>query len=262
MEFDIPDTENWHTVSMTTRDFEAEPGDKVNAQMALMDWGLSKYRVDVDYFQVDVSRAGPDKGEAAVYHPPLTDPEGFAHVLEASQSTTVDVENPNVNLSRWYIHDAGGKSEVMTAGGPRLVIMRWDLSALGGREVTDTGLLELTTRALERTADDIPDFGLIRAVGIHRGDPHWEKKTVTLNSLLQGKPFDLVFNTQTIIDWPVTESNGGKTCLTISRPVLHRLPDGKTLGLAILPLGAMNASFYGVDTPRADFRPRLRFNTR
>ena len=67
MEFDIPDSDTWHTISMTTRDFPAVPGDTVFAQMALIDWGLEKYQVDVDYFKadiVDVTRAGPDKGAA------------------------------------------------------------------------------------------------------------------------------------------------------------------------------------------------------
>ena len=265
MEFDIPDTENWHTVSMTTRDFEAEPGDRVNAQMALMDWGLGKYRVDVDYIKVDVvdvKRAGPDNGEAVVYHPPVADREKFGHVVSAKESATVDVENPEINLGRWYIHDSGGKCEVITAGGSRLAILRWDLSALAGREAVGSGLLELTTRAVERTADDIPDFGLIRVVEIHGGDVRWEKKTVNLAGLLQGKPFDQVFNTQTIIDWPVAEGDGAKTYLTISRPVLRRLLNGKTLGLAILPLGAINASFYGAEASEADYRSKLRLNTR
>ena len=34
------------------------------AQLALMDWGLGKYRVDIDYYRVDVvevSEAGRDK---------------------------------------------------------------------------------------------------------------------------------------------------------------------------------------------------------
>jgi hypothetical protein len=38
----------------------------VYAQLALMDWGLGRYRVDVDYVRVDVvdaAAAGPDLGE-------------------------------------------------------------------------------------------------------------------------------------------------------------------------------------------------------
>lgn len=65
MEFDIPDTLNWHTISMTTHGFKAVPGDSVCGQLALMDWGLEKYRVDLDYFKVDIvntDSAGPDRG--------------------------------------------------------------------------------------------------------------------------------------------------------------------------------------------------------
>jgi hypothetical protein len=46
MEFDLPDTD-WHTVSLTTHGFQAT-GDTVIAHLALMDWGLENYRVDLD----------------------------------------------------------------------------------------------------------------------------------------------------------------------------------------------------------------------
>ncbi len=250
MEFDIPDTDSWHTISMTARDFDASPGDTVNAQMALMDWGLGSYRLDVDYVSVDIVKvadAGPDKGEPLPYHPPIADPAGFAHAIAASQSATIDIDNPDVNLGNWYLADAAGKTAVVTAGGTRYVVLRWDFGALTGKEVAGPGLLELTTRALERTSDQIPDFGEIRVVEILGGDPLWDKKTVTYNSLGAGQPPDLVFNPQMIIDWPVAEGDGAKTYLTIPRPVLQRLIDGKTLGIAIRPHGAINASFYGTE---------------
>jgi len=49
MEFDIPDTVNWHTISFNIHNFDAKPGDRVYGQLAIMDWGLEKYRVDVNY---------------------------------------------------------------------------------------------------------------------------------------------------------------------------------------------------------------------
>ncbi len=265
MEFDIPDTENWHTVSMTTRGFNAEPGDTVYGQMAIMDWGLGKYRLDVDYFCVDVveaALAGPDQGEAVAYHPPLADPAGFRFVLKATQASTVDIENADINLGRWIIFDAGGKADVITAGGSRFIILRWDLSAFKGKKAIGTGLLELTTRAVERAAEEIPDFGLIRVVEILGGDPHWDTKTVTFRSLSRGLHLDQVLNPQMVIDWPVTEGDGRKTYLTVPRPVLQRLLDGKTLGLAIRPLGAINASFYSADGGHGTSGPRLRLNIR
>src|SRR5690349_7989233 len=62
MEYDIPDTDTWHTFSMTTHGFDAKPGDTIFGHMALMDWGLEKYRLDVDYIKVDLvdaAKAGP-----------------------------------------------------------------------------------------------------------------------------------------------------------------------------------------------------------
>ena len=175
----------------------------------------------------------------------------------AAQSGTIDLDNPNVNLGSWYLTDAAGKTAVVTAGGTRFVILRWDFGALAGKKVVGSGLLELTTRALERTSDEIPDFGEIRAVEISGGDPRWDKKTIAFNSLCEGGPPDLVLNPQMIIDWLVSEGDDAKTCLTIPKPVLQRLIDGKTLGIAIRPLGAINAAFYSTDAEEKALAPRL-----
>jgi hypothetical protein len=96
------------------------------------------------------------------------------------------------------------------------------------------------------------DFGLVRVVEILGGDPSWLRDTVTVDSLLQGEALDEVFNPQMIIDWPVTETTGAKTWFTITRPVLQRLIDGRTLGIAVTPLGSINASFSTreTDVPR------------
>jgi hypothetical protein len=263
LEFDIPDTTNWHTISMTTQGFQAEPGDTVNGQMALMDWGLGKYRVDVDYFRVDVvntALAGPDKGEAVPYHPPVADPKSFACEVRAAADSTIDFDNPDVNLNNWYVRDAGKRTNIVTAGGTRLVILRFDLGAFAGKKAVGLGLLELTTRSLERASEEIPDFGLIRVVEIPGGDPRWDQKTVTFNRLCRGRPVDDVLNPQMIIDWPVTEGDGGKTYLTLSKPVLQRLIDGQTLGIAIKPLGAINASFYSMEGDGGKSGARLLFN--
>jgi hypothetical protein len=265
MEFDIPDTTDWHTISMTTHGFQAGPGDTVNGQMALMDWGLGKYRVDVDYFRVDIvntALVGPDKGEAVPYHPPVADPKSFACEARASADSTVDLDNPDVNLNNWYVRDAGRKTSIVTAGGTRLAILRFDFGAYAGKTVEGQGLLELTTRSIERASDEIPDFGLIRVVEIPGGDPRWDQKTVTFNNLCRGMAIDSVLNPQMIIDWPVTEGDGGKTYLTISKPVLQRLIDGKTLGIAIKPLGAINASFYSMEEDGGKSSARLLFNLR
>jgi hypothetical protein len=265
MEFDIPDTTNWHTISMTTRDFDAGVGDTVNAQLALIDWGLGRYRVDIDYFKVDVvdrERVGPDLGAAVPYHPPVPDPGTFRHAAPVVQDAILDLDNRGVNLNNWYVRDGAGHRHVLTVNGGQWVILRFDLNALAGRSVLDPGLLELTTHSVQRTSDAIKDFGLVRVAEILGGDATWDQRTVTTDSLCAGKPLDEVINTQMIIDWPVTEGDGSKTYFTISRPVLQRLIDGRTLGLAIKPLGAISASIYAMENADRHVHARLLLNTR
>jgi len=258
MEFDIPVAESWHTISMTTRDFPVEPGDSISAQMALMDWGRGRYRVDVDYLKVDVveaGRVGPDLGEPLPYHPPVADPAIFEHAIPVTESAVIDLANRDVNLGGWSVLDGAVRKDLLTVNGTMWVILRWDLGAFADRRVADHGLLELTTHSVERNAVESKDNGLVRVVEILGGDPSWDRKTVTFDSLLRRGAIDDVLNPQMIIDWPVTEGEGERTRFTISRPVLQRLIDGRTLGLAVTPLGSLNASFSaaGGEAPRLLF---------
>jgi hypothetical protein len=266
MEFDLPDTTNWHTVSMTTKGFDARPGDTVIGHLALMDWGLEKYRLDVDYIKVDVVNAlavGADKGEAVPYHPPIADPGSFTTVLPVEQDASIDLENTGVNLNDWYVQDASGANvNLLTVDGTHYVILRWDLSAFAGKTVSGSGLLELTTRSVQQKAERLKDFGIVRVVEILGGDPKWDQRTVTTESFCRGAALNSVLNAQMIIDWPVNEGDGGKTYLTIGRPVLQRLLEGKTLGIAIKPLGALNASFYSLEAGSGKNAARLYFNVK
>ncbi len=259
VEFDIPVAETWHTISMTTSDFPVEPGDTVFAQMALMDWGLSRYRVDVDYLKVDVveaGRVGTDLGEPLPYHPPIPDAGTFAHAVPVTENAVIDLANRDVNLRGWSALDGDVRRQLLSVNGTMWVILRWDLGAFAGQRVADYGLLELTTHCVQRNSEEMKDFGLARVVEILDGDPSWDRKTVTFNRLLRREAIDEVFNPQMIIDWPVTEGEGNRTWFTISRPVLQRLIDGRTFGLAITPLGSINASF----SARESEEPRLLFN--
>jgi hypothetical protein len=263
MEFDIPDTNNWHTISMTTKDFDAKPGDTVFGQLALMDWGLGKYRVDVNYFRVDIvntASAGPDKGVQVPYHPPIPDPNTFENVIKVVQDAMVDIQYPEMNFNNWHTLDSAGKTNLLTVNGTQLVIMRWDLSKFTGKKVAGSGLLELTTHSLQRGFDTLKDFGQVRIVEILGGDPGWNQETVTYNSLCRGQSIDSVLNSQMIIDTEVSQAQGSKTLITISNPVLQRMIDGRTLGLVIRPLGAINASFYATENQGGKFSPALRFN--
>jgi hypothetical protein len=263
MEFDIPDTDTWHTISFTTREFPAVPGDTVYGQLALIDWGLERYRVDVDYFKVDlidVRHAGPDQGTQVPYHPPVADSASFRNSAPVMHDAIIDLENPEVNLNNWQVRDAAGSKQVLTVGGRQYAILRFDLAAYAGRRVAGSGLLELTTHSLQRSSDEIKDFGQIRVVEILGGDPAWDQRTVTIESFGAGQSLERVLNGQMIIDWPVNETPGGKTRLTIPGVVLQRLLDGRTQGIAIKPLGSINASFYALEQDKGKQSARLLFN--
>jgi hypothetical protein len=258
MEFDLPAAGVWYEISMTTRDFPVLPGDTVFAQMALMDWGRERYRVDVDSFKVDVveaAQAGPDLGEPVPYHPPVPDSASFSKSVAAAEGAVIDLATPEVNLGEWSAIDGAARQRLLTVNGTMWVILRFDLDQLRGRRVASHGLLELTTAAVQRDAREMKDMGLVRVVEVLGGDETWRRDTVTLVSLLQGAALTDVFNPQPIIDWPVNESVDGKTLFVISRPVLQRLVDGRTLGLAVTPLGPIDASFrcVGADAPRLLF---------
>jgi hypothetical protein len=265
MEYDLAEAGTWYTISMTTRGFEAGPGDAVNAQMALMDWGLGRYRLDVDYFKVDVvdaAKSGPDLGPPIPYHPPVADPASFACRLPVAADMTVDLAEPGVNLNDWTITDAGGKASVISAGGTHVALLRWDFGKLAGRTIAGPGLVELTTRSLELSANERPDFGLLRVVEILSGEPAWDERTATWTGLSGGVPRDLVLDPQMIIDWPVTAGDGAKTYLTIPIPVLQRLIDGKTRGIALTPLGSIESSFYAREEAGGTRAARLLFNVK
>jgi len=264
MEFDLAEAGRWYTISMTTRDFDVRPGDTVNGQLALMDWGLGRYRLDVDDLTVDVvdpERAGPDLGEPLPYHPPVRDAATFAQRVTVAHDAVIDLANPGAALGGWSFLDAGATRRVLTAGGTQWVVMRFDLGAYAGKRVVGAGLLEMTTHSLLRSTDERKDFGLLRVAEIVGGDPSWRQETVTADGLRRGEPLERVVDPQPIIDWQVSPGDGSRTRFTISRPVLQRLIDGRALGLAIVPLGAIVATFYAVEHDGGRLAARLLFDT-
>ncbi len=262
MEFDISDTTNWHTISMTTKNFDAGPGDTVFGQLALMDWGRDKYRLDLDYFKVDivnVNNVGPDKGTHVSYHPPIPDPKVFEYKINLAHDCIIDSQYPDMNFNNWSTKDEDATVNLLTVGGTQFVIMRWDLSAYAGKKIAGSGLLELTTHSIQKSSDEIKDFALVRVVEILGGEPNWNQKTVTFESFCRDRSIDDLLNPQMIIDIAPMAGDKSKTLITISNPVLQRMIDGKTLGLALRPLGAINASFYSSEN-NAKLAPRLLFN--
>lgn len=263
MEFDIPDTTRWHTISMTTKGFDAVPGDSVYGQLALMDWGLDKYTVKIRYFKVDIvniDSAGPDQGVQVRYHPPVPEVETFSTHLPVAEDATIDRENPDLRFNRWSGRAEGEMVTLLTVSGTRCAILRWDFRPVAGRRVSGAGLLELTTYDFQRTPEYTKDFGMVRIVEITGGNPEWSQQDVTYSTFLEGEPLTRVFNSQMIIDIDVKGRRGERTFATIPDPVLQRLIDGRTLGLSIQPLGAVQATFYAMEHQGGRFCAKLHLN--
>jgi len=221
---------------------------------------LEKYRVDMDYLKANVVKrdsAGADLGGPIPYHPPIADPSSFHLQLDVKQDAMVDTQFPDLNFNNWTSHGASGEyTNLLTVSGTQYVILRWDFSALKGKKVKRGGLLELSPCSVQRSPEYKKDFGMVHVVEILGGDPLWDEKTVTLDKLKAGQPLEKVINTQMIIDDSLTWDKNGKVFFTISQPVLQRLLNGKTLGIVIKPLGAVNASFYSKDADKTR-APRL-----
>ena len=83
-----------------------------------MDWGLEKYRVDVDYIKVDIvdaAIAGPDKGDPIPDHPPIADPASFTQDVKVAQDSMIDLVDTDVNENDWSVQDkAKGTVNVLT----------------------------------------------------------------------------------------------------------------------------------------------------
>jgi hypothetical protein len=266
MEFDIPDTSEWHIISMTTKKFDARPGDTVYVQLCATDYGIGKYYVDIDYYRADivnVNIAGPDKGELVPYHPPIRDVAEFSNHLDVSQDCMINSDFPDINFNNWH---EGNHARILTVNANQWAILKWDLQKYKNQKIDGAGLLELTTQAVQIGGDFIKalgkdfgiEFGKVRLIEILGGDPDWDQNEVTYNNFMKGNSYSDIFNTQMIYDTEVTAKQGSKSFITISRPVLQRMLDGKTKGLLIRPLGAINASFYASEN--GSDGPKLYFN--
>jgi hypothetical protein len=259
MEYDLEEANTWYTISLTTKGFGAGPEQPVFAQLALMDWGLGSYRLDIDYFRVDVvNHVGADLGEPIPYHPAVPDLRTFEHVVVARESATVDRLEPDANLGDWAVMGKDGAIPSIALGGALYPIVRFDLSRFKGARAA-AGVLELTTVSVHRRAQRSKDFGMMRVVEILGGDSGWTRGAVTFTSLLNGGAVEDVFNGQMVIDVEVNDEPGGKTYATLPRAVMQRLIDGRTKGMVLLPLGSIQAAFHQSDTS-AGSSPRLLFN--
>ncbi len=263
MEYDIPDTNNWHTISMTLRNFNAVPGDSVYGQMALMDWGFARYRILLDYYKVDIvniDSIGPDLGIAVPYHPPVRSASEFENHISVNQDAIIDNKYADKNFNKWTVIDNSVTMNLIAVSSSQFIIMRWDMEKYRGKKVKGSGLLELTAFSVQRSPEYITDFGMIRVSEIIGGNSNWRQDEITYNNFCQGRPLSSLINSQMIIDVDVNNLKGAKTFITLSNPVLQRLIDGKTLGIAISPLGAVAASFYAMENKDVNVAAKIHLN--
>lgn len=271
-EYELADTTHWRTISMTTRDLDVVPGDSLFVQLCATDWGPGRYHVEVDEYRADVvrrDRAADDDGEPLVYHPPVPDLESFTHHIPVAHDSVIDAGFPQVNFNDWHITEHDGEARVLTVSSSQWIVLRWDYKPLLGMMVDGSGVLELTTASLAIGGDYISafgqdlgeEFGKVRVIEILGGDPDWDQRTVTYESLLRGAPYEEVFNTQMVIDLELASRAGEKSLFTLPRPVVQRLLDGTTKGLLIRPLGALVGSVYASEDASGR-GPKLHFTHR
>lgn len=264
MEFDVPDTTRWHTISMTTDGFRAQRGDTVRAQLALFDWGLDRYRAVIDSFAVsvvDTAEVGPDTGTAVPYPLPVRSPDAFEHHAPVTHAGIVHRNYPSHNFSSWHATSDTGSVATWTVTTGQFLVLRWSESVLPSGPVRGPGVLELTRHSVH-TADVKPEeFGQVRVVELLNGKAGWTRETITYNRLVQGKSLDEALNPQPIVDVDVLGEAGESVHIPISEPVLRRLLKGKTQGLALRPLGPVSATFFAPGPDRKRYRIRLHLDS-
>ncbi|MDQ8200698.1 hypothetical protein QEH56_21200 [Pelagicoccus enzymogenes] len=268
-EYDIEEAGEWSTISFTTESLDAKPGDNLYVQLCMTDWGYDRYHMDVDYYKADIvkaAEAGPDLGEPLLYHPPIPPIDSFAHHLSVAEDGMLNLRFPDVSFGAWQ---QSGIS-VLTVSEGQYPILRWDLAELRGAEATGPGVLELTTRSLSKGGDygkafgeDLGvEFGKVRIFEVFGGPSEWSDASVTYHSFLEGQDFWNVVNEQMIFDTELAEADGGKTHITLSRPVMQRILDGTTKGLLLMPLGAIDATIYDSSAHNGKYAAKLHFSTR
>lgn len=267
-EYDLGQNSDWHIISMTTRNLDAVLGDQVNVQLGVTDWGPGEYYLDIDYYRaqvVKVKDAKPDVGEPLIYHPPVPSLDTFKEHLRVKHDAMITPTFPIVNFNNWQSDGA----RAFTVSADQYPLLRWDLQPYRGKQADGAGVLELTTQSVQKGGNYVAalgeDFGIefdkVRVIEIFGGDADWQQASVTFANFTQGKELQSLLNGQMIFDAEVTQA-GGKTLVTIPRPVLQRMLDGSTRGLLLKPLGALEVSFYDSEHGDGSRAPTLHFNTR
>lgn len=261
-EFDIPVANEWHTISMVTQNATFSPDLPLMAQISLMDWGISSlYTLSIDYIKVDVIEIGhhlSQYGNPLEYRPPLKESSFYEEELIVSDDATIDASFPDENLSHWSVIDNMDTIPLLQVDQTKKTLLKWDFSRYRGKKIDGAGQLEIYTFSLSKNSNSPKDFGEIRFCEILHQPLPWSNEKITFGSFLNGMNLNEVINSQTIIDSKINPIKGSKTVVTISQPVLQRLFDGKSFGIALGPLGLITTYFF--DRSSKSYAARLRFN--
>lgn len=247
MEFDVPDTTGWHTISMTTDGFDARPGDTVNAQLALIDWGPRTYWAEVDSFAVELvaaSEAGTTSGRAVPYPLPVQAPDSLSHHVPIAEAALINREAPTAQLADWTTTEDSGRVSTWTVTTNQYLLLRWNQDALPSGAVEGPGVLELIRHSVHRPETTPEEFGQVRVVEVTGGPSSWTDTSLTYTRFTGGRSLSEVLNPQPIVDLDVSGAPGAAVHIPVSEPVLRRLVRGETKGLALRPLGPVSASFF------------------
>jgi hypothetical protein len=267
-EYDLGQNADWQIISMTTQNLDAVPGDQLNVQFGVTDWGPGEYTLDIDYYRaqvVKVKGAKPDVGEPLIYHPPVPPLDTFKQHISVKHDAVINAVFPAVNFNNWQSDGV----RVLTVSAGQYPLLRWDMQSFRGKKADGAGVLELTTQSVQKGGNYVDalgeDFGIefdkVRIIEIFGGDADWQQASVTYANFTQGKDLQSLINGQMIFDTDVAQANG-KTFVTLSHPVMQRLLDGTTRGLLLKPLGALEVSLYDSEHDDGSQAPRLHFNTR
>lgn len=258
-EYDLSLANEWKVISLTSDGLNVQRENKVFAQLSLMDWGNDIYKIDIDYFKVevvDMKNIEADLGEPIAYWPPLDDPQIFREKLKVSDDAVINLDYPEVNMNNWQ--DATHDVNIITVNDRQWIILKFDFSQYAGEKIAGQGQLAIYTFNVQKAITEIEEFNKIRITEII-GGADWQEETVTYKNLLSQEPVNEVVNQQMIVDAPVSIEKGRPTVVTINRPVMQRLLEGTSKGIAITTLGGINASFYSHEEDK-QLAAELRFN--
>ncbi|HEX5787765.1 MAG TPA: hypothetical protein VFY03_06270 [Woeseiaceae bacterium] len=256
MEFDLPAAGTWYDVSMTTRGFDAGPGDEVFVQLALMDWGRRTYRLDVDHIRVravDPAVADADVGRPLPYRPDAASPVSFMHAVRASSAATVTrpARDAAANTDPADPADSAElalDSTQLVAAPAQMIVLRWDFGGIDGRGVPGFGLLALSTLTVRDRPSQLEACDELRVQEILADDAAAAATDAGWSPLR--------VNEQPVIDVRPAAA-GTMTVVPLSPPVLERLLAGRSRGLAIGSHGCVRAGFAAA----GDGMPTLYFDT-